>query len=123
MTKVNQVTNEDERQLMQGRIIKAALMIESMPNGEEKTKYLKAYDEMVSLLLAYNRAQYVKTYPGVRAIYEKLGWVVAESTSESRDSYTHHVIESNVTASKSNGESQNEGPTAPDNDNSGADWF
>jgi hypothetical protein len=124
LSKVNQVTNDEERQLMQGRIIKASIMIEGMPKNEEKARYMLAYDEMVSIMKAYDRAEYCKNYPGVRAIYEQLGWVVGEGKTEPRETSAPNDTESIADAKKSNGESQNE-PAAVDEDEytSAADWL
>ncbi|MDR6883057.1 hypothetical protein [Bacillus sp. 3255] len=96
------MTNDEERQLMQSRIIKASIVIEDMPDSAERTRLVAAYDEMVRIMKAYDRAQYCKQYPGVRTIYEQLGWVVADVKTEQRDTSVHDVTENIKSEVKSN---------------------
>ncbi len=77
MAKVTQVTNDQERDAMQDRIVKAALYLSNpLLDEAEKSRLMQAYDSMVEIMKAYDRAELVKKYPGLREIYEQLGWVV-----------------------------------------------
>lgn len=124
MAKTNQVTNDAERDEMQSRIIKASVLIaDPLLEPAEKSRYMAAYDEMVSIMKAYDRAEYCKKFPGVRAIYEQLGWIVGAGNTETRDTSAHDAIKSDAAVKKSNGESQKE-PVSPVVDEyGGAEWL
>lgn len=123
MSKVNQVTNDEERQLMQSRIIKASIVIDDMPDNTERARLTAAYDELVRIMKAYDRAQYCKQYPGVRVIYEQLGWVVADLKTEQRDTSAYEVTENNETHFKSNSESHEQPAEAKDENEDAPDWL
>lgn len=83
MAKVNQVTNDEERDAMQDRITEAATHLGNpLIDEAEKRRLMPAYNAMVEMMKAYDRAEYCKKYPGVREIYEQLGWIVGTGKVE-----------------------------------------
>ncbi|NRF91505.1 hypothetical protein HQN89_10790 [Paenibacillus frigoriresistens] len=106
------------------RIKKAIEMEHPLMSVEKKTEMMIEYDLIDGAILVYQRTEYCKKYPGVRDIYEQLGWVVGEGKTEPRDTSAHDVTKSVGDAKKSNGELQNE-PAATDEDeySSAADWL
>jgi hypothetical protein len=80
VAKVEQVTNEEEFDAMQDRIIKCSVAIANpLTSDADKARYQVAYDEMVRKLHFYRHTEMAKTYPGLRKIYKEIGYEFGES--------------------------------------------
>ncbi|MDR6884885.1 hypothetical protein [Bacillus sp. 3255] len=115
--------SKDDEIWRKKRIDKAVEMEHPLISPQKKSELMIEYDIINSAILAYQRSEYVKNYPGVRAIYEELGWVVADVKKEQRDTSAHDVemkhqkTEKNVLETRSESEvakEENPEPPPPD---------